>query len=67
MVLNLDIWRAAEHMRKLYGADAAIHAALRADRFMDQGDASGFEAWRRIAAAVNELDRVTHREGEARH
>jgi hypothetical protein len=26
---DIDIWRAAEQMRKLYGADAAIHAAMR--------------------------------------
>jgi hypothetical protein len=25
---DIDIWRAAEQMRKLYGADAAIHAAM---------------------------------------
>lgn len=63
---ELDIWR-GEQMRKLYGADAAIHAAMRADKFPDQGDMAGFEAWRRITAAVNELDRVTARDGEARH
>ena len=50
---NIDIWRAAEQMRKLHGAAAAIHTAMRADKFLDQGDAAGFEAWRRIVAAVN--------------
>jgi len=25
---EIDIWRVAEQMRKLYGADAAIHAAV---------------------------------------
>lgn len=64
---EIDIWRAAEQMRKLHGADAAIHAAMRADKFLDQGDAAGFEAWRRIVAAVNELDRVRARNGEAMH
>jgi hypothetical protein len=64
---ELDIWRAAEQMRKLHGADGAIHSAMRADKFLDQGDTAGFEAWRRIVAAVNELDRVTARDGEARH
>jgi hypothetical protein len=27
MVEEINIWRAAEQMRKLYGADAAIHSA----------------------------------------
>jgi hypothetical protein len=26
---DIDIWRAAEQMRKLYGPDAATHAAMR--------------------------------------
>jgi hypothetical protein len=39
-VEDIDIWRAAEQMRKLYGADAAIHSAMRADKLMDQGDVS---------------------------
>ena len=37
----------AEQMRKLYGTDAAIHAAMRADKLMDQGDVEGFEMWKR--------------------
>jgi len=64
---DIDIWRAAEQMRKLHGADAAIHAALRADKVLGEGDEAGFKAWRRIVAAVNELDSVTARDGEARH
>jgi len=66
MIAELDIWRAAEQMRKLYGADDAIHAAMRADKQMDRGDAEGFDMWKRVAAAINELDRVTLRNGEAR-
>jgi hypothetical protein len=29
---EIDIWRAAEQMRKLYGADAASQAAIAAER-----------------------------------
>lgn len=64
---EIDIWRAAEQMRKLHGADAAIQSAMRADKLMDQGDIHGFAVWKRITAAVNELDRVTPQDGEARH
>jgi hypothetical protein len=63
----LDIWRAAEQMRKFYGADAAIHAAVRTDKLMDQGDIEGFEMWNRVVAALNELDRVKPKDGEAKH
>jgi len=31
MIDDLDIWRAAEQLRKLYGSDAAIQSAMRAD------------------------------------
>jgi hypothetical protein len=64
---DIDIWRAAEQMRKLYGADAAIHAAMRADKLMDQGDVEGFAMWKRVVAAHNELDRAKLRVGEAKH
>jgi hypothetical protein len=64
---DIDIWRAAEQMRKLYGADAAIHAAMRADKLMDRGDSEGFDMWKRVVAALNELDRTTPQDGEARH
>jgi hypothetical protein len=40
---EIDIWRAAELMRKLCGADAAIHAAIRVDKLMDRGDSEGFD------------------------
>jgi hypothetical protein len=67
MIAELDIWRAAEQMRKLYGDDAAVHAAMRADKLMDQGDIEGFNMWNRVAAALNELDRPVPKGGEARH
>jgi hypothetical protein len=62
---DIEIWRSAEQMRKLYEADAFIVAALRADKLMDEGDIEGFEVWKRIAAAVDDLDRTNPRPGEA--
>jgi len=64
---EIDIWRAAEQMRNMFGADAAIRAAMRADHLMDQGHIEGFEIWKRVAAAINELERKTPRGGEERH
>lgn len=54
-------------MRKLYGADAAIHSAMRADTLVDQGDIDGFDMWMRVAAAIKELERTAPRDGEASH
>ena len=42
-------------MPKLYGADAAIHAAMRADKLLDQGDTEGFGVWKRVATVSNEI------------
>lgn len=64
---EIDIWRAANQMRELFGADAAIHSAMRADKLMDQGDIEGFVMWNRVVAALNEWERVMPRDGEARH
>ena len=64
---DIGIWRAAEQMRKLYGDDAAIHAAMPADKLMDQGDTEGFDMRKRVVAAINELDRVEVKDGEAKH
>ena len=63
----IDTWRAADQMVKLHGVDAAIKAALRANALLDQGDADGFEAWKRIATAINELQRVRPVTGEPVH
>ena len=67
MVDEIDIWRAAEQMRKLYGTDAAILAAMRADTLMDQGDVEGFNMRSRVVAALNKLDRAKPRNDEAGH
>lgn len=55
VIADIDIWPAAQQMWKLYGPDAAIHAAMRGDQLMDKGD----------AAAINELERAP-RDGESR-
>ena len=63
---SIDIWRAADMMMKLYGDDAMLHAAMRADALLDQGDTQGFFAWKRIARAIDDLGREPSR-GEAEH
>jgi len=60
---KLDIWPTAQKMREMFGADAAIRSAMRADALMDQGDAEGFEMWRRVTAAINDLERKNTQKG----
>ena len=49
---DLDIWRSAKRLVDLYGDDATIHAAMRADELLAQGDLDGAGTWRRVLAAV---------------
>ena len=64
---EIDIWRAAQQMRRFYGLDAGIEAAQRADSFLDRGDVEAFEIWCRITSAISSLDRDVPLAGEATH
>ena len=41
MIPDLDIYRSANLIVKHHGADAPIHAAMRADAMLDKGDLDG--------------------------
>ena len=55
MVSDLDIYRSANLLVDQHGDEAPIHAAMRADEMLDNGDLDGAAVWRRIVSAVNEL------------
>jgi len=61
---EIDIWRAAEQMRTVYGDDAGIEAAVRADKALYQGDIVGCKVWKRIVDAIGELERKAPQKGE---
>ncbi len=42
---------------KQHGEDAPIHAAMRADAMLDEGDLGGYAVWKRVLKAVEELPR----------
>ena len=44
---EVDIWRSAKALVDSYGDDATIHAAMRADELLAQGDLDGAGTWRR--------------------
>jgi hypothetical protein len=52
---DLDIWRSAKLYVEQHGDTAAIHAAMRADAMLDEGDLDGYAVWKRIVRAVREL------------
>lgn len=67
MTEEIDIWRAANLLVKRHGPDAEVAAAQRADELLAQGDVEGQRIWKRIVAAVRELQRATPAAGERRN
>ncbi len=67
MTSDLDIYRSAQVLVKQHCADAPIHAAMRTDAMLDKGDLEGYAVWRRVLRAVEDLQRVEPRPGEAVH
>jgi hypothetical protein len=59
VIPEIDIWRAAGLMLKRYGEKALEESAARADVREAQGDDNGAATWRRITAAVEQLDNAT--------
>lgn len=67
MTSDIDIWRSANFLIKQRGADVAIVAAQRADELTANGDVEGQIVWKRIVAAINELQRTKPAANEQRH
>ncbi len=38
-----------------HGAEAVVHAAMKADAMLEKGDLDGYAVWKRILRAVEEL------------
>jgi translation initiation factor IF-3 len=54
-MIDRDIWITAKEMIKLYGDDATVKAAIRADGLQLMDDEQGYATWKRVVAAINEL------------
>jgi len=52
MVLDLDIYRAANLLIARYGENAEVEAARLIDRMLDHGDRDGQLVWLRIKRAI---------------
>ncbi len=67
MTSDLDIYRSAAVLVREHGQNAALEAAQRADAMLDRGDMGGCAVWKRIVAAVEEIERTELRQDEAAH
>jgi hypothetical protein len=57
MTSDPNIFRAAKLLIDQHGGEAATFAAGRADDLLEEGDIEGSAVWRRILAAIEELQR----------
>ena len=64
-VSDLDIYRSARLVVKRHGEGAVTYATERAAALARAGDVEGAAVWRRISAAVEELERTEPSPGEA--
>ena len=48
-----------------HGEDAALEAAQRPDAWLDKGEMDAYLVWKRVLAAVKEIQREEPGEGEA--
>lgn len=55
---QIDVWRAAFYLIKLYGAEAQMNALIRSERARLDGDLVGYRSWKEISAKVA----VVHRQ-----
>jgi hypothetical protein len=65
MTSDLDIYRTASVLIREHGEEADFVAAQRADSFLEAGDIDGQMIWKRVLAAVKEIQREEPEEGEA--
>ena len=56
-VSDKDVWIAANQLIKMFGEDASLIAAQRADKAIEAGDPFNEKLWTRVTAAVRELQR----------
>ena len=66
-MIPADIWRSANEMIRLFGEDAQLRAASRADALLAEGDVQEFAVWKQIANAIGDLQRHRPAAGKETH
>lgn len=67
MTDEIDIYRTAHLLISQCEEDAAILAAMNADKFLAKGDLDGHAAWLRVKRAIEELLSKNRPEGQSEH
>jgi hypothetical protein len=62
MTSNLDIYRTASVLIREHGDEAGLVAATRTDAMLEKGYLDGQRAWKRVLAAVKEIQRQEPRQ-----
>jgi uncharacterized membrane protein YccC len=65
MTSDLDIYRTASVLIREHGEEAVIEVAQRADAMLAKGCLDGQRTWKRVLAAVKEIQREEPEEWEA--
>ncbi len=50
-----ELWACANKMIEQHGADAPIHAAMKADDMLERGDIDGHSVWMQIMHRIDEM------------
>jgi hypothetical protein len=53
-----EVWRAANELIEMFGDDAGVRAAMRADASLDVGDTEDYRFWKPVTVAINDLNRT---------
>jgi len=64
---DLDIYRTANVLIREHGEDADLVPAERADAMLEKGAIDGQRVWKRVLAAVKEIQREEPEDGETEH
>jgi hypothetical protein len=67
MTIQPEIWRAALHLVKSYGAEASAYAAFRAAQCFVRGETTKMIGWQRIVDAILVLDSHQPSDGTTIH
>jgi hypothetical protein len=55
MLSEWELWACANELIRQHGADAPIHAAMKADAMLERNDDQGAKTWQLIVHRTNEL------------
>ena len=67
MLCEIDVYRSAGALIGNFGADAPSRAGQFADKRLEAGDMDGYQTWRRILRAIDEVMRAQPWPGESVH